>query len=191
MTTKSIIFTAALLVTVFTIPAVQAADNNVYIAGQAGLNMPAGDDGEFDNDAVFSAAAGYHLNPNVRIEGELSHRKNDGEDTSLGVLITGETKVTAALVNAYYDFKNTSRFTPYIGAGIGAAHGKIELTGPGGSADEDDNAFAWQGIAGVTYNLTNNVDLTTDYRYFDTANFDEIGADYSAHEIRAGVRYSF
>ncbi len=215
MTNISHLLTAALLASVFVAPAVQAADTmartqartttttrtmaandappqrGVYLAGQAGLNLPTRDEGTLDNAAVFAGALGYRFNPNVRTEIEGAYRKNDFDDTSLGVLLTGDTKITTGLINAYYDFANNSFVTPYVGVGVGFAHGTLDITGPGGSARESDNAFAWQGIAGLAYNVSQQIDLTADYRYLDTANFSDLGTDYSAHEVRAGLRYNF
>ena len=97
------------------------------------------------------------------------------------------------MINAYYDFKNASIVTPYLGAGAGIAYGKLKAAIPllGLAGDESDTAFAWQGIAGLSVDVAPQLALTADYRYFDTANFSDIDDDYSAHEIRAGVRYSF
>lgn len=167
-----------------------AHDHGFYVAGQAGLNMPTRDDDTLDNAAVFGGAFGYQAYPNTRIEMEASYRKNDVDG---GGVIFGDTKIASGLINAYYDFKNRTPVTPYLGAGAGWAYGKgtVDVPALGLSADESDNAFAWQGIAGVSFDVAPRLAITTDYRYFDTANFDDIGDDYSAHEVRAGVRYSF
>lgn len=186
-------FAAALLAATMISSAGFAAESapGPYIAGQVGINLPTGDDGVLDNAAAFAGAAGYRFNPNVRIEGELSYRKNDASEDVLGVPVTGNTKITTAMVNGWYDFANDSAFTPYIGGGLGVAHGSAKATALGVTVKESDSALVWQAGAGVGYALNDQVALTADYRYLDTSTFDDIGADYRAHEVRAGVRYSF
>lgn len=186
---------AAFLAATMLSSAAYAADANatgaMYIAGQAGYNNPVGDSGLLDNTVSFAGAVGYRVSQNLRVEGELSHRKNDYSTTALGPVVSGDSKGTALMANAWYDFANSTAFTPYLGGGIGFAHGSLTATGPGGTAKVSDNALAWQLGGGMAYNVTANVALTADYRYLDTAEFDDIGDDYRAHEIRAGVRYSF
>ena len=198
-TTFAVALLAATMLTSFA----QAAENGVtagpYLSGQVGYNHPVGDDDTLDNSASFSGAVGYRFNPNVCLEGEVSYRKNDfGTDLDLGngpFDFSGDTKVTTFMANAFYDFANASAFTPYIGGGLGLAHGTAQASGSDGvfvvDADESDNAFVYQLAAGVSYDLTNQFAVTADYRYLDTATFDDIGDDYRAHEIRAGARYTF
>ena len=50
------------------------------------------------------------------------------------------------MVNAYYDFNNASRFTPYVGAGFGIAD--VNKT--------KDKEFAYSFIAGGNYQVTEN-----------------------------------
>lgn len=161
--------------------------SNVYIAGQAGYNNPT--DSDLDNTAVFSGSVGYRFNQNFRLEGEAAYRKNDAD---LGIPgISAESKVANYMINGWYDFANSSFFTPYLGGGIGWSTGEAKLSGPGGSFSFDDNAFAYQLGGGVAHSLTEKLALTADYRFLDTSNFGDIGSDYKAHEIRGGVRYSF
>jgi opacity protein-like surface antigen len=67
----------------------------------------------------------------------------------------------------------------------------VEASAPGAAVDESDTVFAYQLAGGVAYDLSDKFALTLDYHYLDTAEFEDIEADYSAHEVRAGVRYSF
>lgn len=157
---------------------------NSYVAGKVGYNNPTG--GDLDESAVYSLAAGYRLNPNFRVEGEVSYRENDVSVTGL----TGESKTGTAFLNAWYDWANTSKFTPYVGGGIGIAHNETKGTVFGTFVNPKDYAFAYQLGGGVAYNLCAHFDLTADYRFIDTSNF-EIGDDYKAHEVLAGVRYNF
>ena len=157
---------------------------NTYVAAKVGYTNPTG--GELDENAVYSLAAGYRFNPNFRLEGEVSYRENDLSLTGT----SGESKTGTAFVNAWYDWANTSKFTPYVGGGIGIAHNELKGTAFGTYFDDKDYAFAYQAGAGVAYNLCPHFDLTADYRFVDTSKF-ENGEDLKAHEVLAGVRYSF
>ena len=170
-----------------------AADKGVYVGGQIGWNNPVRDSGTLDNAASFTGLVGYRFNQNIRADYELGYRKNDYSETALGLTLDGDTKVITNLVNVWYDFHNQSDFTPYVGGGIGFAYGKAEAVEPTTplAIDESDVTFAYQLGAGVAYNIQPAIALTTDYRFIDTATFSDIGDDYSAHEIRVGVRYDF
>ena len=116
------------------------------------------------------------------------------------------------MANFYYDFHNSSNFTPYVGAGIGlafiygdfsvAAHdyetGKyVDL----GSLGKSQTNFAWQVGAGVAYNFTENVAVDVAYRYVNMGYMDcsysvaeasaDIDAYLYAHEIMVGLRFTF
>lgn len=159
------------------------ADNqSVYLALEAGGNFPT--DSDFEDSGSYAAALGYQFGPMIRAELEVAYRNNDIEDTS------GDADTWTTMLNAFWDFKNETRFTPYVGAGLGWAHQNLDT----GAVDDDDNAFVYQVGAGASYNFTQNWAVTADYRWVDTGDFD-YGAgsddDYSAHEVRAGVRYTF
>ncbi len=102
-------------------------------------------------------------------------------DTSYEAYATAQT----VFANLYYDFRNDTAFTPYIGAGLGGAYVKGELntrhTGqaliPGEFNYQPNSAkyggshntwnFAWNLNAGAAYHLTDNVALDLSYRYSD------------------------
>ncbi len=94
------------------------------------------------------------------------------------------------LVNGYYDFKNSSDFTPYIGAGIGI----------GGFVNESLSqyygaAFAYQVGGGVDYSITDKISVGVKYRYTGLANEkinNSIGnSEVASHNIYAGARFYF
>lgn len=157
-------------------------NQGVYISGQAGWSSPTDDD--LEDDGSYAVALGYQFTPLTRVELEAGYRNNDIDGAP------GDADTWTWMVNAFWDFKNDTRFTPYIGGGIGWAYQNIDSAG----VDDSDNAFVYQVGGGASYNLNQNWALTADYRWVDTGDFD-YGAggdeDYSAHEVRAGVRYTF
>jgi OOP family OmpA-OmpF porin len=163
--------------------------------------------GDFNNGFGVLAAVGHQTSygdyQGMRSEIELGWRHNriDSYDTAASTSASGEIDVYSAMANAYYDLKNESNFTPYIGAGIGAADISainITATGTAGNQDSDDIVFAYQGIAGVGYALTKNWSVQAEYRYFGTSEASlssSAGVDsnmnYSSNNALIGLKYSF
>ncbi len=102
--------------------------------------------------------------------------------------------------NGYYAFDLGAGFKPFIGAGIGIAYldAELDLSVPGfgaASASDDDTVFAYQGIAGVEYEIPTDmatIALGVRYSYFATTDpdFGGIEAEYATHNIMFGVRIS-
>ena len=108
------------------------------------------------------------------------------------------------MLNAYYDFNTCTKWTPYVGAGMGVAMLKFTAKDMADGEKESQKSynFAWQIGAGVAYDLTKNVALDAGYRYIDAGaataekNIDSdfrhrIKYDTAAHEIYFGARYTF
>ncbi len=189
-------------------PSFAAADSKVYvdIAGGAnflqdsdisgtGLSTEAG----FDTGFAVKAAIGNAMDTGFRFEAEVAYRDNDADgvgSSSAG----GDVTAWSLMGNAIYDIKTGGRLTPYIGVGAGVAG--IDWNGVtpvgGGSVDDNDTVFAYQGIAGLAYAVNDNLKLTLDYRYFATeepdlttsagTNFD---GDYQSHSLLVGLRWTF
>jgi outer membrane receptor protein involved in Fe transport len=107
-----------------------------------------------------------------------------------------------AFFNAYYDFHNSTRFTPYIGAGAGMSFVNTEgftdvainirtspSSGEIGPSIGDprfwrdgvrERNFAWHAGGGVSYRLTGDIDLDVAYRYADTGFDGRKGPDLTA-----------
>lgn len=115
----------------------------------------------------------------ARAELEVSYRNND-IDGAAG----GDVDSVAGMANAYYDLENDTRFTPYIGAGIGIAHVDFDTAG-----GDESTEFAYQGIAGVNYAIDARWHVGAEYRYFATTEVDS--TDYDNHAVVGNVRYQF
>lgn len=84
------------------------------------------------------------------------------------------------------------RLCLYIDAGLGLVYGKVET--PGGMRDITDTAFAYQGILGLGYNITENWGMTLDYRYTGSNDWKKHGLKYdvlNSHSVALGICYSF
>lgn len=185
-----------------------------YVGAAGGVNFidqldlviePTLNDLEMDDGYALSGAVGYGFESGIRLEAEVLYRNNDVDSISAGGVTngTGDSLETLTIMgNLLFDLRNSTRFTPYIGAGLGAAWANADLRSGGATViDEDNWGWAIQGIAGVSMMLTENVSLTVDYRFtqtFDTDISQTIGGVRSTldenldnHTIMAGLRYTF
>ena len=89
---------------------------------------------EHDTGYKFGGVLGYHLDSNIRIEGELFlARAEIAQITNTNITIggmllgipdvalnpTGSAEQFGAMLNLWYDFETGSDWTPYVGAGLG------------------------------------------------------------------------
>ncbi|WP_333023487.1 P44/Msp2 family outer membrane protein [Wolbachia endosymbiont of Pentidionis agamae] len=88
----------------------------------------------------------------------LSAEKINGELQAGFKMTNYGFKNNAALLNAYYDFNNASNFTPFIGFGAGLTNIKF--------LSASCIKPAYQAKAGLSYNITPEIQLSAGYRYF-------------------------
>lgn len=158
---------------------------------------------EFETGWAGIGAIGYRIE-NFRAEAELGYQANDydqAEFLGYGIALSGDVTTTTFLANAYYDFFNGSKWTPFLTAGLGMAKVEVNdmmILGDSASWSEDDTVFAWQVGAGVSYAVNQNFDLELKYRFQMTDNLEL--ADYndrltvdgpSTHNIYLGARFMF
>ncbi|NOU21685.1 MAG: porin family protein [Methyloglobulus sp.] len=166
---------------------------------------------DYDPGFAGSVAIGYQIADQFRLEGEALYQSNDNDKVHFSysgflsghngsVPLKGERERTAFLLNGYYDFKNSTAFTPYITAGLGGYH--LRLKGEHSSV-ENDLDFAWQAGAGVNYKLDDRISFDLKYRYFGGTDAElqipspsgvftssrlyEVGD----HQVMAGIRIGF
>lgn len=147
---------------------------------------------------------GYKSGP-IRYEGELNYiHSNTSSFTANAIqttgVIGGSTQGLAAMANIFYDFDNiVGDLAPFLGVGIGYAHitAKLTSTGPvavfplGTRFNASDNRFAYQGMAGITYNFSENFASNLAYKYLTTTNSPNFGKRYQAHMANLTVIYRF
>ena len=152
---------------------------------------------EFDTGFASSIAGGYNFGM-FRVEGEIGYQKNDidkgtvnsGGRSVSGSISEGDMTAFSLLANCYFDFVNTTPFTPFITAGLGMA--KLEINNLGGY-DFDDTVFAYQFGAGVGYAINQNFNIDLTYRYFatDDPEFGGTKAEFASNNVYLGLRYNF
>lgn len=127
-----------------------------------------------DRGYAWGINAGYRITPTLRAELEYARRENDLESLNGGPPnIPNNTralqKSNAYMANVYYDFINDSRFTPYLGAGVGMAMVKAPVKDDTFQQFFKERVLAYQFMAGVAYELDidfNPITFNLGYRYF-------------------------
>lgn len=191
-----------------------------YLAARVGanwneeteFNIPALVTSDYDVGINFSGAIGREFSfagYGARAELELGYLTN-GIDTHTvaglggfgGGAAFGDTSALYGLANGYIDFDNWGGpITPYVSAGIGLASVDFDghgVTPTGVVMNDSAVGFAWQIGAGVSYELSDRVDLELGYRFFNVENagLTSVGGvnsdvDLRSHQVNAGLRYRF
>lgn len=165
---------------------------------------------ESDSGLKLEAGIGYDFGKS-RIEVTYDNSKSEMNTldlSSLGFddlsdirLNGGERSTKSIMVSGFYDIDTDSKFTPYIGGGLGIAF----IDTDSWSINEEDfipivfpstdqQVFSWQLQAGLAYEINERVDLTTDLTYKDTSDFN-IGImsvkPSALISFEAGLRFYF
>ena len=121
------------------------------------------------------------------------------------------------LVNGYIDLGTWAGVTPFVGAGVGGAYNVVKDitdhnvttgTGFGYGKGELKFGFAWAVMAGLAYNVNQNLTLEMGYRYLDRGKaetgaiacanavgggcyFERQSFRATSHDLRFGMRWHF
>lgn len=175
------------------------------VAVEAGVGYDFGNNFRSELTYLYNAASlgtSSYSTSNLRVDGD-SYNGTATASTS------GNVKTNSVMVSGYYDIQTNSKFTPYVGAGIGytsvsipaqnrvAANFNVDgfqgagwLDFPGGSA----SAFGYQAKIGVSYAVSKPADLYLEGTYQGNTGVTISGTEFSALNlfgVRAGFRYRF
>jgi outer membrane protein OmpA-like peptidoglycan-associated protein len=158
----------------------------------------------FDTGYAVFGAAGYAMDA-WRVEVEGGFRQNDIESyeksswkRSYVVDAAGELSEASVMVNIIYDVPLFERFSLSVGLGAGADFSRFQLDTPWAPVDEEDWHFAYQGLAGLNYALTEMTVVFVNYRFANVRDirFDPTptvhleGDDFQKQAATAGVRFA-
>ncbi|MFI4976524.1 MAG: outer membrane protein, partial [Caulobacterales bacterium] len=148
-------------------------------------------------DFTGFARVGYKLSPHLRIELEGGYRSgqlgavNDSASRPIGAIChiggatcghpSGLIHGLTIMGNVLFDVLPDSPVDPFFGAGAGIINYRVEANGVFSEADGDplspaqnfemsasDNKFAYQGIAGLAFRITDQLSGDLTYRYLGT-----------------------
>ena len=189
--------TFLLFTSVSTVPAAEAGPYYIGIFG--GLAMP--DDLNIDppdrdvklkNSWALGAKAGYIFPQCKWLATELEYFYLAKQDTDEPSIDDGDYSANNLMANLLVRYPE-GRIHPYAGLGIGWSWGEVS----GVFADDtSDNAFAWQILAGVNFEIAPKWSADLAYRYFRTVykmGAEGFNADVTApnHMILVGINYHF
>jgi opacity protein-like surface antigen len=183
------------------------AEKGLYLQGQGGISFPEDSqvdtatrqDADLDNGFTGGVGFGYANGHGFRGEIGLDYHQND-IDSVAGIDGSGTARAGSLMLSGYYDFFNTSRVQPFIGAGAGVSLVDADGVTPlaGSIINDDDIAFAYQAMAGIAVNVGSRTKVTLGYRFFAVPDLNlrtvggtAVDADYQTHEVMLGVRFSF
>ncbi|MEN8188648.1 MAG: outer membrane beta-barrel protein [Thermodesulfobacteriota bacterium] len=198
------------------------ARSGPYMSASIGMNSPVdaelNDSSEpgvtievsFDPGLAAGAAFGYDFD-RFRAEAEILYATHDIDESEfkgsdvpehmrgIGFSSSGDASVTSLMFNGYFDFINTSGFTPFITAGLGLS--KIEvndynidiIASEVPSINDDDTVLSYQVGVGAGFEVSEQITIDLKYRYFgaEDVSIDGAEADVARHDILAGVRVNF
>jgi opacity protein-like surface antigen len=166
---------------------------------------------DFDTGWVMTGAVGYRWDY-LRLEFELAYRDNQSDSVTFNFVpitntVFADVTYFSQMVNLLWDIPLGEAANLYVGGGIGGVLVEGDAGGVINSAliamDDDDYVFAYQGIAGVSFDISDNMELYAEYRYFKTDEFEFAGTatlpptsftivdDPESHSALIGVRYHF
>lgn len=174
-----------------------------------------------DSRIIVDAGVGYQFNNWFRVDMTGEYRAPSrfqafetypgGNDT-----YSASIRTAVLLANGYVDLGNWYGFTPFVGAGVGAAFhdfaglqdigGGGAVGGYGTAPDNSTTKLAWAAMGGVAYTISPNWKLELSYRYLDMGNVASNGIichcggpaspevlnfHMTSNDIRLGLRYVF
>ncbi len=155
----------------------------------------------FDSGFAAGARIGYEEG-SWRFEAEYTYRRNELDRVTVGGVglggVEGSRKAHAFLANLIYEIDFGWPVKPHIGGGIGGVYLKDKANVPGIISLNDNGwEIGYQGIAGLRYDVTQNIAVDLDYRYFATTdarvrvpgNGATYKTGYDTHNVMASVVY--
>ncbi|PNK04406.1 hypothetical protein CEP10_13290 [Cylindrospermopsis raciborskii S07] len=110
-------------------------------------------------------SSSFGLDESKPVPGKLDFERqiiatSDTKPTS----VTGNLNVTTALLNAYYHF-SSSKFSPYVGAGIGLGFISSEPVGNNPVSVDNGTSFAYQAKLGAQYEVVKKGNIFAEFKY--------------------------
>jgi opacity protein-like surface antigen len=147
----------------------------LYLRGDVGASMLNWSGGSDDTTWNMSGGVGYQFNENVRTDITYDH------SGTYDIGPSAKLSTQAVMGNVYFDWKNSTAFTPYVG--VGAGYGWTQ-----GAGYTDSSGVALGAMAGVSMDMTQNLALDVGYKFRNIA---VAGPDTQEHVAQAGLRFKF
>jgi opacity protein-like surface antigen len=184
-----------------------------YVKGFGGATWPSGEDGQvksggtnlgsadfdFDTGYTLGAAIGAYFTPNISLELEYAYRDADSDVSGVFGDLGGDTNSNAFLLNAIYWMDGmgpNAAWQPYFGGGLGWANVEAHVDTVGNF--KRDDAFGYQLMAGVAYDVNPAFSILGEVRWYgtDSGEFSGPGnlswdGSFETFDLLVGATYNF
>jgi OOP family OmpA-OmpF porin len=175
-----------------------------------------------DHEYGYDAAGfvGYDLGA-FRLEAEVAYKRARIDEIQTGIVLPGaagglgrpqgttvvdagggNTTALSFMINGLLDFGDDDGVSGFVGGGVGIArvsfNNQRQFENQGAFIDDSDTRFAWQVVAGVRQAISDNVDVTVRYRFFNTTDLTMVGfngQDFTTrlrtHSLLGGLTFNF
>jgi opacity protein-like surface antigen len=181
-------------------------------SSQIHLNHDYGFDG-----ALF---VGYDLGA-FRIEAEVAYKRARVDDIESSVSLPGQSPLAGTtispriveagggrssalsfMINGMLDFGDDDGISGFVGGGVGMARVDYNnvraFSNQAAAIDDSDTRFAWQVVAGLRQAVSDNVDITLRYRFFNADNIRTVDfrgfeseSRFRSHSLLGGITFNF
>ena len=150
-------------------------------------------------DIYYTGQLGYDFGNGSSIYLEGGFLRGNDRFQVPGGSIESDSDVIPVTLNYKIEFKVTEQLGFYVGAGAGVAFTRIDIDGRDANGDfnlfaSSDEVFAAQAVAGVTFNVSDYVEIYAQARYLYTDDIDT-GAGkidgFSNLGVGGGIRLTF
>jgi outer membrane protein OmpA-like peptidoglycan-associated protein/opacity protein-like surface antigen len=150
-----------------------------------------------------------------RVEGEVAYKKADLDAYQTTIRLplegavfantrdaSGSSTALSFMLNGMLDFGDDDGISGFVGGGVGMARVSINNARNFSNAtpflDDTDTKFAWQVFAGVRQAISDNIDVTVKYRFFNADkirgvafNGGETDYRFRSHSLLGGLTFNF
>mgnify|MGYP001194655391 CR=1 FL=1 len=219
---KKILFGTSFLLSSLIAPSFAEESKNLYLSIGGGITFPSdvkvngtdlnGTDYKIklptDNPFIYSLAVGKGFE-DLRLEFNYSGTTLSSKSITATVGGTtgtanfspaAEAKVKSYMLYGYKDITNETKFTPYIGIGLGTSNinMKEQTINSGGATvileSASSSVFTYGIKGGVGYEIADNTSLYSEATYLNYASFKDGSDNYDSNNyfgITAGLRFNF
>ncbi|AWX13404.1 hypothetical protein CEP48_03840 [Mergibacter septicus] len=183
----------ASLLTLSAIPAF-ASKGNIYVQGDLGYSEVSTDREEINGEKINLSnksftqrlSVGYNFGNGFRVAGDFTNFANiKGEVNILGINVDYTAKIKSFGISAFYDFANSTRFTPYLGTRLSYNHGSMNVSTNVIEVDVSKSSTGFGVLGGIQTKLTNNLSINTGLEY------NRLFSDVNQFGANLGLSYNF
>jgi len=202
-----VVFGLAVFLLFSTVSTASAAEADPFYVGVFGgyvipedLEVDADEsvDVNLDDSWAIGAKFGYIIPPLKWLAAELEYTYLADQDIDVSA-VDGDYSAHNVMANLLFRYPE-GKIHPYAGFGLGVSTATFEADGSvilgnnaiEGSIDEDDTAFAWQLIAGINFEISENWSADLAYKYFNSEyEIEDVDVEAASHLITVGLNFHF